>query len=260
MTAVAGLAGFQRLRRAPARPAGRHRRPRAVLRVPRGRHSPGRRLAGRRNAAGWPATVIVICGVLATGAGLTGLAVSPWAGTPRPSPPPGPARPVRAPGGPVAAPLTAAAAARPVARPVRLIIPVIGVRARLVRLGLADGGALQVPATTTVAGWYTGSPRPGAIGSSVIAGHVDSYLGPGVFFRLRLLRPGDRISVRRADGTLAVFRVTLVRTYLKTRFPTGAVYGPAPGRQLRLITCGGTFDPGLRTYLSNVVVYAAAAG
>jgi sortase (surface protein transpeptidase) len=160
----------------------------------------------------------------------------------------------------VAAPLTAAAAARPVARPVRLIIPVIGVRARLVRLGLAAGGTLQVPVTTTVAGWYTGSPRPGAIGSAVIAGHVDSYIGPGVFFRLRLLRPGDRIFVRRADGTLAVFRVTLVRAYLKTRFPTGAVYGSAPGPQLRLITCGGTFDPALRSYLSNVVVYAAAAG
>ena len=260
MTAVAGLAGFQRLRRAPARPAGRHRRPRAVPRVTGGRRTRGRRLAGRRNAAGWPATVIVICGVLVTGAGLTGLAVSQGAGTQQPSPPPGPARPVRAPAGPVAAPLTSAAAARPVARPVRLIIPVIGVRARLVRLGLAAGGTLQVPVTTTVAGWYTGSPRPGAIGSSVIAGHVDSYLGPGVFFRLRLLRPGDRIFVRRADGTLAVFRVTLVRTYLKTRFPTGAVYGAAPGPQLRLITCGGTFDPGLRSYLSNVVVYAAAAG
>ena len=255
MTAVAGQAGFQRFRRAPARPAGRHRRPRAVPRVSGGRRTRGRRLAGRRNAAGWPATVLVICGVLATGAGLTGLAVSQPS-----SPPPGPARPVRAPGGPVAAPRTATAAVRPVARPVRLIIPVIGVRARLVRLGLAAGRALQVPVTTTVAGWYTGSPRPGAIGSSVIAGHVDSYLGPGVFFRLRLLRPGDRVFVRRADGTLAVFRVTLVRTYLKTRFPTGAVYGPAPGPQLRLITCGGTFDPGLRSYLSNVVVYAAAAG
>ena len=254
MTAVVGQAGFQRFRRAPARPAGRHRRPRAVLRVSGGWRTRGRRLAGRRNAAAWPATVIVICGMLATGAGLTGLALSP--GTPRP----GPARPVQAPHGPVAAPLTAAAAARPVARPVRLVIPVIGVRARLVRLGLAAGGALQVPVTTTVAGWYSGSPRPGAIGSSVIAGHVDSYLGPGVFFRLRLLRPGDRIFVRRADGTLAVFRVTLVRTYLKTRFPTGAVYGAAPGPQLRLITCGGTFDPGLRSYLSNVVVYAAAAG
>ena len=44
------------------------------------------------------------------------------------------------------------------------------------------------------------------------------------------------------------------------RFPTAAVYGPAAGPQLRLITCGGTFDPAVRSYESNVVVYAVAAG
>jgi sortase (surface protein transpeptidase) len=110
-----------------------------------------------------------------------------------------------------------------------------------------------------VAGWYTGSPPPGAIGPAVIAGHIDSYRGPGVFFRLRELRPPDRVYVRRADGTLAIFRVTSVRTYPKDRFPTAAVYGPAPGAQLRLVTCGGVFDPGRRSYLSNVVVYAVAA-
>ncbi len=66
--------------------------------------------------------------------------------------------------------------------------------------------------------------------------------------------------MRRTDGSLAVFLVTAVHTYLKSRFPTAAVYGPAPGPQLRLITCGGIFDPGLRSYLSNVVVYAAGIG
>lgn len=150
------------------------------------------------------------------------------------------------------------APARPVARPVRLVIPVIGVRARLVRLGLAAGGALQVPVTTTVAGWYSGSPRPGAIGSSVIAGHVDSYLGPGVFFRLRLLRPRNLILVRRADKSLAAFRVLTVRTYRKSRFPTAAVYGPAPVAELHLVTCGGTFDAATGHYLSNVIVFAVA--
>jgi sortase (surface protein transpeptidase) len=91
----------------------------------------------------------------------------------------------------------------------------------------------------------------------VIGGHIDSRLGPGVFYRLRLLRQGSRVYVRRADGTLAAFRVTAVRTYLKSRFPTEAVYGPAPDAQLRLITCGGTFDYATGHYLSNVIVYAA---
>jgi sortase (surface protein transpeptidase) len=146
-----------------------------------------------------------------------------------------------------------------VSLPVALTIPSIGVQTSLIRLGLTSSGALQVPPSTAVAGWYTGSPRPGAVGSAVIAGHVDSRVGPGVFFRLSSLRPGDRVYVRRADGTLAVFLVTDVRQFPKDVFPTSAVYGPTPDAELRLITCGGTFDPKLRSYLSNIVVDAVEA-
>ena len=148
--------------------------------------------------------------------------------------------------------------AAPVARPVELTVPAIGVHTRLVRLGLTPSGALQVPASVHVAGWYDHSPRPGAPGPAIIAGHVDSVSGPGVFYQLASLRPGDRAYVRRSDGTLAVFRVIAVRMYRKTRFPTTAVYGPAYGSQLRLITCGGIFDYARRSYLSNVVAYAVA--
>jgi hypothetical protein len=92
----------------------------------------------------------------------------------------------------------------------------------------------------------------------VIAGHVDSVTGPGVFFRLRLLRPSDLIFVRRADSSLAAFRVVAVQTYAKKHFPTAAVYGPAPVAELRVVTCGGTFDYATRHYLSNVIVFAVA--
>jgi sortase (surface protein transpeptidase) len=166
-----------------------------------------------------------------------------------------PARPLPAPHGPRAVAPPQAAAQR-VPLPVSLTIPAIGVRTRLIRLGLTRSGTLRPPHTTKVAGWFTGSPAPGATGSSVIAGHVDSYLGPGVFFRLRLLSRGDRIYVRQAGGRVAVFRVSAVRRYAKARFPTPAVYGAAPTPQLRLITCGGTFDPAVGSYLSNIVVYA----
>jgi hypothetical protein len=145
------------------------------------------------------------------------------------------------------------------APPVQLIIPAIGVRTRLIRLSLRPSGALQVPATTNVAGWFDDGPSPGQAGPAVIAGHVDSYKGPGIFFDLSQLRRGDQVYVRRADGTMVVFAVTSVYRYLKSAFPTAAVYGPAPGDQLRLITCGGTFDHQTRSYLSNVVVYAVAA-
>jgi LPXTG-site transpeptidase (sortase) family protein len=155
---------------------------------------------------------------------------------------------------PIVAPPQSAAAQ--VARPVSLTIPLIGVKTNLITLGLAAGGSMQVPSTSTVAGWFTGSPRPGSVGSSIIVGHVDNDRGPGVFFRLPELKKGDDIYVKRADGTTAEFRVTENRTYPKDHFPTDTVYGPTPDAQLRLITCGGAFNSVTRHYLSNIIVYA----
>ena len=142
------------------------------------------------------------------------------------------------------------------ALPVKLTIPAIGVRTSLIHLGLQANGSLQVPDSTTVAGWYTASPRPGAVGGSVIAGHVDSRTGPAVFYWLRDLKAGDKVYVSRADGTVAEFDVTRVQEYPKAAFPTSVVYGPAPDAELRLITCGGTFDSTTGHYLSNWIAYA----
>ena len=164
-----------------------------------------------------------------------------------------------APTGPIVAP-PQSAAPKPVASPVSLTIPLIGVRTRLVMLSLTSTGELQVPSSTSVAGWYTGSPRPGATGPAIIVGHIDSLTGPGVFYRLSELAAGDKIYVKRADGTLVEFRVTSVQTYLKDRFPTQDVYGPVPDPELRLITCGGAFDYASGHYLNNIVVYATEVG
>jgi hypothetical protein len=193
-------------------------------------------------------------GVLAVGAGTAGALVASRSAGPEVRLPARPI-PVPAPTGRTVTPVWLTTVQR-TAEPVSLTIPAIGVRTKLVRLGLNSNGTLQVPASTAVAGWYTGSPRPGAVGAAVIAGHVDSRTALGVFYWLRILRPGDRVYVKRADGTLAVFRVTSVRAYAKDQFPTAAVYGPVPDAELRLITCGGTFDWSTGHYLSNVVVFA----
>ena len=207
-----------------------------------------RRVAAAVAAAGAVVIMIGACGLLLTRHG------SPA----RPAAPAG-VGVMPAPTGPIVAP-PQTAEPRPVARPVSLSIPLIGVRTRLVTLGLTRAGSLQVPATTSVAGWFAGGPRPGAIGSAVIAGHIDSYQGPGVFFRLDELRPGNRVYVRRSDRSIVMFRVTAVRRYLKNHFPTQAVYGATPDAELRLITCGGAFDAATGHYLSNIVVYATEAG
>ncbi len=191
-------------------------------------------------------------GLVLAGSGAAGLLIASHRGyvPPRVAP----VKPVLAPAGRLQTPVPHTSAH--VSGPVSLTIPSIGVRTRLIRLGITKSGALQVPGSTTVAGWYTGSPRPGAIGSSVIAGHVDSLSGPAVFYRLHLLHPHNLIYVRQKDGRLAVFRVNSVHQYTKRAFPTVRVYGPAPTPQLRLITCGGTFDVQTGHYLSNIVVYA----
>ena len=215
---------------------------------PEGGHRGSRARLVRRPIA----TTAVLAGVLAVAGGAVGLTRL----TARPADVPRPvAKSAPAPHGIFAAPPQAHSGKR-VPRPVDLIIPAIRVRTALETLGRTPQGTLQVPDSTTIAGWYTGSPRPGEIGSSIIAGHIDSTLGPGVFFRLRLLRPGNLVYVRRAGGTLAVFRVTGEHMYPKNGFPTEQVYGPVPDAELRLITCGGVFDSVTGSYLSNVVVYA----
>lgn len=148
----------------------------------------------------------------------------------------------------------------PPSSPVSIAIPAISVTAPITRLGLLADGSIQVPPLeeTNEAGWYTGSPAPGAQGPSVILGHVDSARnGPSVFYSLGSLKPGDQVSVTRKDGTVAVFRVDGVREYGKDQFPTEVVYGNLDHAGLRLITCGGTFNPKSGHYESNIVAFAS---
>jgi hypothetical protein len=146
--------------------------------------------------------------------------------------------------------------------PVSVDIPAIGVHSRLLHLGANVNGTIRVPSLHTQAGkaaWFKNSATPGQIGASIIEGHVDSFRGAAVFFRLGALQPGDRIDVRLADGITAVFRVTGVREYSKSKFPAHTVYHTPGYAALRLITCGGAFDYSSRSYLSSIVVFAALA-
>lgn len=145
----------------------------------------------------------------------------------------------------------------PLPAPTRLRITKIDVDSTLQSLHLDAQGALEAPTDFGKAGWYADGTVPGEPGPAVIAGHVDSKFGRAVFYRLKELRPGDVIEVQSAAKWL-VFRVTEVDAYAKDRFPTAAVYGPTPDAQLRLITCGGTFDRSVKSYVDNLVVYAAA--
>lgn len=145
--------------------------------------------------------------------------------------------------------------------PIAVDIPAIGVAASVVPTGLAANGSIDVPPLDRpeVAGWYRYGPSPGEAGSAVIVGHVDSRVsGPAVFYDLGRLHKGDRIAVRRDDGTTVAFEVTGVQLVAKDAFPALEVHKTSAGALLRLITCGGSFDRAQHSYVDNVIVYAAA--
>jgi Sortase domain len=142
-------------------------------------------------------------------------------------------------------------------RPVRITISTIGVRGRVVPVGVVAGtGDVQVPTDVDTVGWYRFGPTPGAEGSAMLLGHVDSRTkGLGVFFRLREVAPGDLVRVDFADGSRAAFQVVARRSYPKSDLP--AILFDRAGRTiLALVTCGGSFDEASRSYDDNVVVFA----
>ena len=143
--------------------------------------------------------------------------------------------------------------------PVSLEVPDINLNTDLITLGKNDDGTLQVPERYDVAGWYKYSPTPGEIGPAVIAGHVDNYLGAAVFFYLKDLQQGQSIYVNRTDGSRVRFTVDRVELVDQQDFPTARVYGNINYAGLRLITCGGDFDPLTGHYLGNTIVYATYA-
>ena len=148
--------------------------------------------------------------------------------------------------------------ARPRSVPVRIDIPRIKVHSRVTDLGLKPDGTIELPPLEPrgPVGWYRYLATPGEIGPAVMLGHVDTRTGPAVFYRLAELRPGDRVSVTRADGSVARFTIRAVTQVSKSKFPTDRVYGPTRSAELRLITCGGRYDHRRGEYLANVIAYA----
>ncbi len=146
----------------------------------------------------------------------------------------------------------------PASRPVAISIPAIKVSSPLIKVGNAADGSIEVPAGANInkAAWYEHSPTPGQFGPSVIEGHIDTVNGASVFYDLAALRPGNKIRVTRADGSVAVFTVDALRDFSKDKFPTRAVYGGNPAQPtLRLITCAN-FDQSIGHYTGNTVVFA----
>lgn len=148
--------------------------------------------------------------------------------------------------------------ALPELMPASIDIPAIDAVSSLIPLGVTERGGWEVPPVETPqqASWFSEGPMPGEPGPAVVLGHVDGGGESGVFARLTELDVGDEVIVRARSGLVSVFRVTGTEQVAKSAFPTAEVLGETAGPELRLVTCGGSFDPEEDSYQDSVIVYA----
>ncbi|MFI6036485.1 class F sortase [Streptomyces sp. NPDC051315] len=230
-----------------------------------GHPGPEARAAGRQQAAPAPKTA---GGSHRPRPGSKAAATRPQGRAHRPAQPRSPAatagRSPATPSRPQAAPPRSRATSKsarprplPRSRATRLAIPYLGIDAPIMDLRLDAERRLPAPPEDDpkLVGWYAEGPTPGEQGTAVAVGHLDTDTGPAVFAPLSELERGRQVEVRRADGRIAVYTVDAIKTYDKAHFPDREVYGPRGRPELRLITCGGTFDRE-KGYTGNLVVFA----
>jgi LPXTG-site transpeptidase (sortase) family protein len=137
------------------------------------------------------------------------------------------------------------------------LIPAIGVDAPVTVKGLRADAVMEVPNGPEDVAWYNFTARPGMGGNAVISGHLDYHdYGAAVFWRLKELKDGDLVEVRLADGSVLRYQVSLKLSYDARIAPVTEIVGPTSKEVVTLITCGGSFDSGSRTYDQRLVVRA----
>ena len=149
----------------------------------------------------------------------------------------------------------------PAEPPLRLVIPAIKLDASVQQAGLLAGNRMAAPTNFSDAAWYKYGTAPGAVGSAVIAGHLDNGLGlNGVFKNLSKLKAGDYIEVITASSTIR-FVVERLETYPYDQVPS-SIFTGADAARLNLITCAGKWikTPALGwTVDHRLIVYAVIA-
>jgi sortase (surface protein transpeptidase) len=145
-------------------------------------------------------------------------------------------------------------------QPVNIEIDSIDVARFPIRgIGLQDDGQLEIPDETEI-GWYRYGSTPGREGATVLAAHVSWNRSRGPFARLGSVEPGNQITVRLDDGSARQYVVTERTLYGKLELPKERIWRNTGDEALVLITCGGDFNPDIRRFNENIVVYAVPVG
>lgn len=197
---------------------------------------------------------------------IVGLGVA-WKGDESRTPPPGDSK--RATGEPAPADTAAPSTQKPrqsdfdkyqVApdAPRYILIPEIDVKAMIKQVGVTPDNHIEAPHNIFDVGWFNQSARPGDAGASLMAGHVSSWNSPGIFYKLKTLRPGDSIVVQRGDDSKLTYTVVKSVVYAADKVDMEAALKPVnptkPG--LNLITCAGKVIKGTNDFDQRMIVFA----
>jgi LPXTG-site transpeptidase (sortase) family protein len=138
-----------------------------------------------------------------------------------------------------------------------LLIPKIGVDAKIQTVGTMPSGSIGIPSNAQDVAWFAGSAPIGTAGTAVVVGHVDTHIfGPGVFRGLKGLGKGDALYVS-IEGRISRFTVTGSEVYPEGTDRMDEVIGTRQGRaRLVLITCDGKWDQSVKRYTDRLVVFA----
>jgi LPXTG-site transpeptidase (sortase) family protein len=130
-------------------------------------------------------------------------------------------------------------------------------KARIVQLGLTKNNVIAAPSNIYDTGWYNTSAKPGQPGAMFIYGHVSSWTANGVFYDLKKLRRGDKITITRGDNKQFTYQVASSKVYSYDKVDMAQVLAPANPDQpgLNLMTCTGQIIKGTSEFTERLVVF-----
>lgn len=140
--------------------------------------------------------------------------------------------------------------------PSRLEIAGIGVDTVVAPVGLASNGDMDIKENPEEVAWYQYGPRPGQVGSAVIAGHYGWKAGrASVFTQLHTVKAGDIVTVHDDSGIELSFVVREIRSYDPEADATEVFRSNDGKAHLNLITCEGAWNDEQQTYATRLVVF-----
>jgi LPXTG-site transpeptidase (sortase) family protein len=144
--------------------------------------------------------------------------------------------------------------------PKYISIPAINVsKTRIIQLGLMKNNEIATPNNIFDTGWYADSAKPGQAGAMFVYGHVSNWTANGVFYNLKQLQPGDKITITRGDNKIFTYQINALKLYPYDKVDMSKVLAPVDASRpgLNLMTCTGHVIKGTSEFSQRLVVFTS---